>query len=176
MKQIIVVIILAVFSLSLQAKTLELKKNSGTIFIPEKSNWMLGKELFGMPFIYFSPEMNGQRSNISFTDTGAELELDIKILAKTQKKYQDGRKKWALSVGADPVSYEPYEVKVNKHGHRIHRIGFNYAHEGKVYAEKSYYVECKGKLLFSKSLRLKENAAHEKDFADLLASIDCGGV
>jgi hypothetical protein len=176
MKYIVVVIILAVFSLSSQAKILELKKNSGTIFIPEKSNWKLGKELFGMPFIYFAPSANGQRSNISFTDTGAELELDIKTLAKTQKTYQMGRKKWAETVGALAISYEPYEVKVNKNGHRIHRVGFNYSHEGKAYAEKSYYIECKGKLLFSKSLRLRENEAVEKDFADLLGSLDCGGV
>jgi hypothetical protein len=174
MKHFLVLLIL--FSFSSHAKVLELKKNSGTIFIPEKSNWKLGKELFGMPFIYFSPESNGQRSNISFTDTGAELELDIKTLASTQEKYQAGRKKWAKTVGADPISYEPYEVKINRHGHRVHRVGFNYAHEGKVYAEKSYYIECKGKLLFSKSLRLQENAAHENDFADLLSSLDCGGV
>ena len=126
--------------------------------------------------MYFSPQENGQRSNISFTDTGAEVKLDIQTLAKTQDKYQVGRKKWAETVGADPLSFEPYEVKMNKHGHRIHRVGFNYAHVGKVYAEKSYYVECKGKILFSKSLRLEENAAHEKDFADIMSTIDCGGI
>ena len=174
MKHFLVLFIL--FSFAAQAKVLELKKNTGTIYIPEKSNWKLGKELFGMPFIYFAPEKNGQRSNISFTDTGAELELDINSLASTQEKYQAGRKNWAKKVGADPISYEPYDVKINKNGHRVHRIGFNYSHEGKVYAEKSYYVECRGKILFSKSLRLKENFSHEKDFEDLLGSLDCGGV
>lgn len=174
MKQLLVLLIL--FSLSAHAKVLELKKNTGTIFITEKNQWMLGKDLFGMPFIYFSPQKNGQRSNISFTDTGAELELDIKILAENQEKYQVGRKKWADTVGADPISFDPYEVKINKNGHRIHRVGFNYAHEGKVYSEKSYYIECKGKLLFSKSLRLRENESHEKDFDDLLSTLDCGGI
>lgn len=174
MKQLLVLLIL--FSISAHAKVLELKKNTGTIFITEKNQWMLGKDLFGMPFIYFSPQKNGQRSNISFTDTGAELELDIKILAENQDKYQVNRKKWADSVGADPLSFDPYEVKINKNGHRIHRVGFNYAHEGKVYAEKSYYIECKGKLIFSKSLRLKENLSHEKDFDDLLSTLDCGGI
>ncbi len=168
--------LLILCSLSAHAKVLELKKNKGTIFITEKNQWMLGKDLFGMPFIYFSPQKNGQRSNISFTDTGAELELDIKILAENQNKYQVGRKKWADTVGADPLSFDPYEVKINKNGHRIHRVGFNYAHEGKVYSEKSYYIECKGKLLFSKSLRLKENSSHEKDFEDLLSTLDCGGI
>lgn len=176
MKKLIVLFILTVFSFSTQAKILELKKNSGTIFIPEKSHWKLGKELFGMPFIYFSPQENGQRSNISFTDTGSDLELDIKTLASTQDKYQSSRKRWAEKVGAELISFEPYQVKVNKNGHRIHRVGLNYSHEGKVYAEKSYYIECKGKLLYSKSLRIKENVSHEKDFDDLLSSLDCGGV
>lgn len=168
--------ILSVFAVSTYGKTLELKKNSGTILIPEMANWKLGKDLFGMPFIYFAPEANGQRSNISFTDTGAELELEIKTLAKTQNQYQAGRKKWADQVGADPLSYEPYTVSTNQFGHRVHRIGFNYAHEGKVYAERSYYIECKGKLLFSKSLRLRENQQHDKDFDELLENLDCAGV
>ncbi len=176
MKFILIAFILTVFSSITHAKILELKKNNGTIFISEKENWNLGKDLFGMPFIYFSPESNGQRSNISFTDTGAELEINIKALATTQDKYQAGKKKWALTVGAEPVSFEPYEVKINQFGHKIHKIGFNYAHDGKVYAEKSYYIECKGKILFSKSLRLQQNDAHEKDFSDLLSTLDCGGV
>ncbi len=129
-----------------------------------------------MPFIYFSPSQNGQRSNISFTDTGAELELDIKLLAQNQDQYQRGRKVWAHTVGADSLSFTPYIVKINKYGHRIHSIGFNYVHEGKTYSERSHYIECKGKLLFSKSLRLKNNESHERDFQDLLHSLDCGGV
>lgn len=155
---------------------MELKKNSGSIFVEEKQDWTLGKDLFGMPFIYFSPQVNGQRSNISFTDTGAELELDIKALAKTQEKYQKGRKNWAEKVGALPLAFRPYEVKINQHGHRVHNIGFSYSHEGKTYFEKSYYIECRGKILFSKSLRLKENEQHEKDFSELISTLDCGGV
>ncbi|MFP5385962.1 MAG: hypothetical protein ACLGHN_07770 [Bacteriovoracia bacterium] len=168
--------IVTVFTSQAHAKTMELKKNSGSIFVEEKQDWTLGKDLFGMPFIYFSPQVNGQRSNISFTDTGAELELDIKALARTQEKYQEGRKKWAEKVGALPLAFRPYEVKINQHGHRVHNIGFSYSHEGKTYFEKSYYIECRGKILFSKSLRLKENEQHEKDFSELISTLDCGGV
>lgn len=159
-----------------EAKSLELKKNARSIYIEESDEWMLGKDLFGMPFIYFSPQTNGQRSNISFTDTGAEVELDIKSLASSQNKYQTERKEWAASVDATPVSFSPYEVSINQHGHKVHKIGFSYEHEGKTYFERSYYIECRGRILFSKSLRLGENEAHEKNFRRLIQSVDCGGV
>lgn len=172
----VTVFILTVFLSGAHAKTLELKKNTRSIYIEEYKDWTLGKDLFGMPFIYFSPQANGQRSNISFTDTGADLELDIKSLAANQKDYEAGKKKWAEQVGAMPLAFSPYEVSVNKHGHRIHKIGFSYEHEGKTYSEKSYYIECRGKILFSKSLRLRENTQHEQNFQDLIYSLDCGGV
>lgn len=177
MKAIFVLVtIVTTFSVSSHAKTLELQKNTGSIFVEEKPQWTLGKEIFGMPFILFSPFVNGQRSNISFTDTGADIEIDIKSLASTQDKYQEGRKAWAEQVGAMPLGFLPYEVKVNKHGHRVHKIGFLFEHEGKAYNEKSFYVECRGRIIFSKALRLKENEQHDRDFDDLLTSLDCGGV
>lgn len=172
----VLVLIVTNFSFNVHAKTMELKKNTRSIFIEEKADWKLGKDLFGMPFIYFSPQVNGQRSNISFTDTGADLELDVKSLASSQKDYQQGRKQWAEQVGATPLSFHAYQVTTNKHGHKIHRIGFNYTHENKSYVEKSYYIECRGKILFSKSLRLSENESHDKDFNELISTLDCGGV
>jgi hypothetical protein len=60
---------------------IELKKGTRSIFIEEKAGWRLGKEMFGIPFWYFSPNSNGQRSNITFTDTGSELALDIGSLS-----------------------------------------------------------------------------------------------
>ncbi len=172
----VLVAIVSLSSSGAHAATMELKKNTRSIFIEEKKDWRLGKDLFGMPFIYFSPQVNGQRSNISFTDTGADVELDVKSLASTQDKFQANKKQWAESVGASPISFEPYKVKINNHGHKVHEIGFNYEHEGKTYKEKSFYVECRGKILFSKSLRLSENEQHDKDFNDLISSLDCGGV
>ena len=169
-------ICLILVSFQIEAKSLELKKNTRSIFIEEKDNWTLGKDLFGMPFIYFSPQTHGQRSNISFTDTGVDFELDMKSLSSTQEKYQVNKKLWAEKVGAKPLNFIPYEVSPNLHGHKIHKIGFTYLHEGKTYNEKSYYIECRGKVLYSKSLRLSENELHEKDFSDLISSLDCGGV
>lgn len=175
----VIFVLAAIVSISgevAHAKSLELKRNTRSIFIEEKASWTLGKDLFGMPFVYFSPQKNGQRSNISFTDTGAEVELDVKSLASSQKAYQQGRKDWAQSVSAEVIAFLPYEVKINDHGHKVHQIGVKYVHEGKTYQEKSHYIECRGKILFSKSLRLTSNLEHEQDFNDLIQGLDCGGV
>jgi hypothetical protein len=170
------VIILASFSESTQAKSLELKFDTSIIFLQARPGWSLGKELFGIPFVYFSPQVNGQRSNISFTDTGAEIELDVQTIAASQNKYQETRKAWAQKVNAIALGFIPYQVKVNQHGHKVHSIGFLYQHEGKAYKEKSYYIQCRGKILFSKSLRLQENEVHEQNFDDLISGLDCAGV
>jgi len=174
MKRFAILVILT--SLNVNAKVLELKKNTGTILIQENKTWTLGKDLFGIPFMLFSPQTNGQRSNITFTNTGADLELEFKTLSLTQDDFKKGKKQWAEKVGADVLSFEPYGMKVNKNGHRVHTIGMNYVHEGKAYIERSHYIECKGRLIYSKSLRLKENDSHDKDFNNFIQSLDCGGV
>jgi hypothetical protein len=158
------------------AKMIELKKNTQSIFIQDKASWTLGKDLFGMPFIYFAPQLNGQRSNISFTHTGAELELDLKSITKSQDVYRDNKKKWGEQVGAKIDGFLELESFKNTHGHKIYKIGVDYTHENESYSERSYYIECRGKILFSKSLRLKQNIEHEKDFSDLIQGLDCGGV
>lgn len=167
---------LCLISLHLEAKTLELKESTSSIFIQEKVNWELGKELFGIPFIYFSPRVNGERSNISFTDTGANIELEVKALANSQDVYQKDKSEWASEVGATPLGFMPYEVSRNQHGHKIHKVGFNFKHEGQRYHETSFYIECRGKVLFAKSLRLAQNEQHEKDFFELIDTLDCGGI
>jgi hypothetical protein len=172
----IIFFILLNLSESSYAKMLELKKNLSRLIINQQKGWELKKELFGMPFIYFSPDLNGQRSNISFTDTGGEIKLDSKTLGQTQNDYQISKKQWAKTIGANPLGFIPYQLKINHHGHRVHEIGFNYEHEGKTYSEKSYYIECAGKIIYSKSLRLIENEAHEKNFYDLIQNLNCSGV
>lgn len=169
-------LLLCFLALPALADRLDLKQENKSIYIDEIKRWELKRDLFGMPFIYFSPQKNGQRSSISFTDTGAELELNTKDISSTQKKYQEGRRKWADSVDAKVLSYLPYKLSTNRLGHKIHRIGFSYEHQDKTYVEKSFYIECRGRIIFSKALRLTTNVDHDKDFNDLVESIDCGGI
>lgn len=173
---LIITFLLTSFSVCLQASPLVLKKNSTSIFLNPKTGWKLEKNLLGIPFIYFSPLENGQRSNISFTDTGADLELDIKTLGGTQSDYQKIKRNWSKQVAAVPLNFIPYQVSVNRHGHRVHQVGFVFEHNGKSFQEKSFYVECRNKIIFSKSLRLLKNNKHEKIFSELLDELDCGGI
>lgn len=169
-------LLLCLISFGVHAKSLELKEGARSIFLKEKTGWELGKELFGIPYIYFSPQINGERSNISFTDTGANLELESKALGESQADYQKDKQEWAQEVGATPLGYVPYSVSRNQFGHKIHKLGFNFKHEGQSYNETSFYIECRGRIIFAKSLRLSQNEQHDKDFFDLIDTLDCGGV
>lgn len=141
-----VLMVLIFISISYEAQSLELKKNIRSIFLEEKKYWRLGRDLFGIPFIYFSPDKNGQRSNIRITDIGEDLELDIISLSTTPETYKANKKQSAEQIDATPLGFVPFEVLVNKHGHKIHRIGFSYLHEGESNNDESFYIECRGKI------------------------------
>lgn len=154
--------------------TLELSHSGHNLYVDNSKNWELGKDLFGIPFILFSPQKNSQRSNISFTHTGAELELDVKILKENASDYQENKKKWANLHQVEILKFLPYKSFLNSHDHRVHSIGMSYIHRNKNYVETSFYIECKGQIVFSKSLRLQENESDEKYFHSLINSLDCG--
>ena len=168
------VISFILFSQFVMAKDLYLPHKSGNLITVEKDNWELGKDMFGIPYMYFSPKANGQRSNIVFAATGAEIAFDTSDIGNSIKKYEKIKKDWAAKNESKVTSYIPYRFWSNYHGHKVHQAGFSYEHEEKKYVEHSYYIECKGKMYFSKSLRLKENAKHEVDFEDLIKHLDCG--
>ncbi len=167
-------IIFLILVTPVSAAVLKLETGYGRILIPEKQGWELGKDMFGMPFIYFSPRENNQRSNISFTNTGVDLKVNLAELAKDGAGYQNLKKKWASDVQATVQGFLPYKRWQNEQGHTVHEIGFNYLHQGKSYVEKSFYIDCRGRLIFSKSLRLKENGIHDKEFTTLVRALDCG--
>ncbi|MBY0517472.1 MAG: hypothetical protein K2P81_11210 [Bacteriovoracaceae bacterium] len=167
-------IILMIISTSAWSAALKLETKYGRIFVPEKPTWELGKDLFGMPFIYFSPQVNGQRSNISFTNTGVDLEIDLKAMSENPEAFKKMKNDWAQEVNATPVDYIPYKKWKNQQGHSVHEVGFQYRHENKEYIEKSIYIDCNGRLIYSKSLRLIQNSQHDKDFKELIDELDCG--
>ena len=171
-------LIIAVFTILLtsSAMAMELKYEGHSLSVEVPENWQLGKDLFGIPFTFFSPQENGQRSNITFAPTGAELELDVLALKKNQKDYQENKKKWTETHSARLNGFIPYRSYLNKNDHRVHTIGFSYTHRDKKYIENSFYLECKGKIIFSKSLRLEQNQPHQKFFEEMINGLDCGVI
>jgi hypothetical protein len=166
-------LILFTLTPALHASTMSLQTERGKITIPELKNWELGKDMFGMPFIYFSPQQNGQRSNISFTATGVELESSLNDLAKDAAGYQKIKKDWANTVQAKVQGFTPYKQWKNNNGHVVHEVGFNYLHKNKNYVEHSYYINCRERLVYAKSLRLTSNADHQEHFKKLIQDMDC---
>lgn len=153
---------------------LELSHSGHGLYLDNPAEWEVGKDLFGIPFMLFSPQTNGQRSNISFAHTGVELALEVKALKDNQHFYQDNKKKWGEQHSIAILHFLPYMSYSNAHKHLVHTIGVSYESEKKVYVETSYYTECKGQIIFSKSLRLQQNSEHEKYFKTLIDSLDCG--
>lgn len=162
--------------LNSSAMAMELKYEGHSLFVDIPEKWQMGKDLFGIPYTFFSPQENGQRSNISFAPTGAELELDVVALKKNQKDYQENKKKWSETHSATLIGFIPYQSYLNKNDHRVHTIGFSYTHRDKKYIENSFYLECKGKIIFSKSLRLDVNQSHQKFFEEMINNLDCGVI
>lgn len=157
-----------------QAKSLTLVTERGQILIPSLPDWELGENMFGMPFIYFSPRANEQRSNISFTSTGVEADIDLPSLGKNQDTYKKIKTEWVQTIDGKADGFIPYKRWNSKQGHTVHQIGFEFTHESKSYLESSYYIECRGSLVFSKSLRLKINLEHQAQFEKLIDAVDCG--
>lgn len=152
----------------------KLETDYGKIFIPELSQWEMGRDMYGMPFIYFSPQENSQRSNISFTYTGVEVKVNLAEMGQDRKGYQELKNNWAQSVDAKPLKYHAYKSWKNVHGHKVHEVGFEYLFKEKKYAEISYYVDCRGQLVYAKSLRLQSNDSHAPLMHQLVRELDCG--
>ncbi|MES2527431.1 MAG: hypothetical protein V4598_10100 [Bdellovibrionota bacterium] len=161
-------------TLTASAATQTLTTKYGRIFVPDIKGWELGKNMFGMPFLYFSPQENGQRSNISFTNTGVDGELDLPSLGKNPELYHKMKKEWAETIDAKVLGFSPFRTWKNDQGHTVNEIGVEYTAHGKDYVEKSYYIDCRGRLLYSKSLRLKVNDKHTSEFESLVKKMDCG--
>ena len=152
----------------------KLETDYGKIFIPEIKDWEMGRDMYGMPFIYFSPQVNSQRSNISFTYTGVEVKVNLAEMGQDPKGYEELKNNWASSVDAKPLKFHAYKSWKNRHGHTVHEVGFDYLFKEKNYAEISYYIDCKGQLVYAKSLRLQANAEHAPLMQSLVRELDCG--
>ena len=152
----------------------KLETDYGKIFIPEYKDWEMGRDMYGMPFIYFSPQENSQRSNISFTYTGVEVLVNLAEMGQDPKGYRELKDNWAKTVDATPLDYHPYKNWKNNHGHIVHEVGFDYSFKNKKYNEKSYYINCRGQLVYAKSLMLTVNKEHAPELLKLVQELDCG--
>jgi hypothetical protein len=164
--------LLLLFSMLSHASTLTTDR--GTIVLPDEKGWEVSKDLFGIPFIFFSPEMNGERSNISFTATGVNSDIKLSDLKKDPKGYETIKNNWAKTIGATVTGFHPFKSWKNSEGHAVYQVGVNYKNENASYIEDSYYIDCRSKVYFAKSLRREENQPHAAVFSEMIQKMDCG--
>lgn len=166
------ILIIVVWSGLLHAETLDFN-SSGKLFAPLVKDWELKKNVMGFPFIMFSPQDHGQKSNLSFLASGENLQFDEARMKKEIDQYKEIKQKWADQIGAKITKVFPLESSLNSKGHKIHTVGVNYLFDKQNYMEKSFYLECRGKLYFSKSLMLMENSYHAKAVDQIMKELDC---
>lgn len=176
MKKLISILLFLVFSQASFAYPVELKhpKIKGIIYLDQPEGWEVHQNVMGLPFVLFSPKENGQRTNLSFVPTSASVVMDTKGLQKDMNTYKEGKKKWAEKIGAKINVYEPLKSFQNKHGNKITQIGLQYTFKKKNYIEKSYYIECNGKLVHSKATLISKNSDHSKMIEEMMKGVRCG--
>ncbi len=99
---------LSIFSIVAFAKDLTMPHKSGTLITVEKKDWEMGKDMFGIPYMYFSPKKNGQRSNITFVATGADINFDTTNIATGMRDYEKMKKTWAQKTESTVQGFIPY--------------------------------------------------------------------
>lgn len=167
------VFILLIWAPAYGAKVLHLQGEFGGIHVPVVKGWTLEKNVLGLPYVYFSEHVNGQKSNMSLINSKSKIQLDEKSLKKDEASYLEGKKNWAKKVNAKIIKAKPYETFINAHGHKVHQIGVQYLFKKKLYSENSYYVECRDKTLILKSLNLVKNFKHQVSFNRIAKEINC---
>lgn len=166
-------ICLHIFTLQASDDVLLLAHPRGNIEIIKIDNWEMAENVFGIPYIYFSPLENGQRSNISFTHTGLDFPFDENDLEGSLVEYRSLKQVWAKKVGAEIISFSNHELYETSQGHPVHQFSFSFRSNESQYIETSYYLACFEKMIFIKSLRLIQNTSHELAFTRLINSIRC---
>jgi hypothetical protein len=86
--------------------------------------------------------------------------VNLAEMGQDPKGYEELKSNWAKSVDAKPLQYHLYKTWKNTHGHTVHEVGFDYLFKEKKYTEKSYYINCRGQLVYAKSLMLQVNLSH----------------
>lgn len=155
-----------------RCEVLDFKEKGHLILTPSK-DWELKQNVMGFPFILFSPHIMGQRSNLSFLASGDNFEFEVASMKKNQDQFKKLKENWAEKIGATVDQLIPYQSQLNSKGHRVNSIGVKYTHNNKHYIEKSYYIECRGKMYFSKILSSDANFQHTKLADEMIKGIDC---
>jgi hypothetical protein len=171
--RLLVILCAILASLSAGAKEIKIPSDGGLILFNAPASWELKHDIFGMENWLFSPKLNNSRSNITVTNTKSKIQLNFDSIKKSRKNYEKLKQNWADRVQAKVISFKPMKAQKNTNGNLVNSIGFSYVFKGKKYIEDSYYIDCRGTVVFVKSLRLEVNLDHQEDINQMINSMDC---
>ncbi len=134
------------------ARDLTLTEKGGVYKISFPDNYEYHAKFLGLENVIMSPhDKNLGTASLSIYFTGLEgSNLDPKQLEKTQKEYQEGRKKYVQERNLKLIEFLPYQLKKNSQGYNIHTIGVIYSNATKVTVDKTFMIECPMSFIHSK--------------------------
>jgi len=172
MKTLILLLCTLVLS-NTYAKSFKLKDSKGSSVIKMSDDWTYLKDSMGLPHVFVSKGEN-PNSTLSITHVDIkELKLDPKKLAKTQEVYQDGRKRWAKKRKIEIITFTKYVNFKNMNKVNFHVVGLKYKLNENNFLEKSYYAECKKKLVHLKSVVFYKHLELGKQLLDSVDNFRC---
>lgn len=152
--RLIFIFIVGVFSNLAFAKIqkLELPNGAVTFELPNK-DWNYYKNMLGLSLVLVGPSKDNQRMSISVTATGVEdLKLNTEKLNSDQNRWFLGRKRFVEKLSGVITKKFEYKKISTANLPVIHKIGYQYQVENRVFESYSYYYNCNKQLYHVKSL------------------------
>ena len=156
------------------AKTFNLKK-LGSVELTVPSHWQEVTDMIGMPLMILGPDNGATRPVLSVIPTGnTQIKFDPTGLAATQEDFKKGRIAYVEGHDGEVLSFDSYRKESWKGVSEVHAIGVHYEMNDTEYNEQSYYVVCKDKLYFLKTLiRSQDEKLYGSTLTTALRSFTC---
>lgn len=139
--------------------------------------WLTRTDMLGLPLAIVSPlQADNNRVVISLAQASQGDEkvlLGESFIEASSKEFQGNKKQWLEKNKGHLVEFIPNEIISLGKGHRALVLGYIYDLNGKRNTEKSYYIECGGRIYFGKILVNKTNEALMPLAHKTLESLQC---
>jgi hypothetical protein len=152
--RLIFIFVVIIFSNLAFAKIQKLELRNGTVSfeLPNKE-WNYYRDMFGLPLVFVGPSRDNQRITISVTATGIEdLMLNPDKLESDQNRWFLGRKRFVEKLNGVITKKFEYKKISSANLPVIHKIGYQYQVENRVFESYSYFYNCNKQLYHVKSL------------------------
>jgi hypothetical protein len=128
------------------------KLSHSSIRIEKPEGWQAAHGLFGMPLTLLGPEADSSRPVIGITDTGQKSEVIENKITNDTTIYRKERSHWVEKHQGKVLEFLPPEKQNLNPDSSAESVGFRYEIANIAYSERSYFINCKGRLYHVKTL------------------------